>query len=187
MKHIRNSKGYTIIELLTSLLITGIVCAAAFKFYVSMHNQTLAQEEISTMQQNSRVTIEEISKTLRMAGFKTGVHPAYAINGDSLYVFYSDTHPIDSVLFYLDDYNEYELSRFPEGIRPKKLMRRVNSDSAYVFSEYIFDLSFRAINSSTIEIAVEVISSTVDEDYAENNGYRTLAASENVNLRNVAL
>ena len=109
MRKLKCSKGYTLIELLISLFITGLLVAAGMKFYVSMHNQALAQEEISYMQQNARSCLQEVSKSLRMAGYKIGSHPAYRINGDSLYVFYNDSQPVDTVLYYLEDYTTSEL------------------------------------------------------------------------------
>jgi len=66
MKRLRNNRGYTIIEMLVAVLITGILASAGFEFYISMHNQTLAQEEISDMQQASRASLQEITNA---AGF----------------------------------------------------------------------------------------------------------------------
>lgn len=187
MKTLHNRRGYTIIEMLIALFITGVIAAAAFEFYVSMHNQTLAQEDISDMQQNARVTVAEITKSLRMAGYKVGTHPAFEVNGDSLYVFYSDTQPVDSVLYFLMDYPEGSLTRFTDGLAPKMLMKQINSNAPEVFSEFISDITFTVVDSSSVEVAVEVITSRPDEDHRDNAGFRTIAADENVNIRNRSL
>jgi prepilin-type N-terminal cleavage/methylation domain-containing protein len=188
MKILHNKRGYTIIEMLIALFITGVIAAAAFEFYVSMHNQTLAQEDISDMQQNARVTVAEITKSLRMAGYKINdTLPAFEVNGDSLYVFYSETQPVDSVLYFLMDYPEGSLTRFTDGLAPKMLMKKVNSNAPEVFSEFISDITFTVVDSSSVEVAVEVITSRPDEDHRDNSGFRTIAADENVNIRNRSL
>ncbi len=190
MKRLRNNRGYTIIEMLVAVLITGILASAGFEFYISMHNQTLAQEEISDMQQASRASLQEITKTMRMAGYKVGAHPAYEINGDSLSIYFSDSQPVDTVLYYLASYSYDEMQSMPPfstGNQPKKLMKQINNSTAEIFADYIKSVSYTAINSSTIQISVEVQASMPDEDYNYNNGYRSYAATETVNLRNVSL
>ncbi|MEW5923091.1 MAG: prepilin-type N-terminal cleavage/methylation domain-containing protein [Candidatus Zixiibacteriota bacterium] len=190
MKKLRNNKGYTIAELLIAMFITGVLAAAGFEFYISMHNQTLAQEEISDMQQASRASLQDITRTLRMAGYKIGSHDPYAINGDSLYIFFNGTQPVDSVLYYLADYSESELAgmaSFPTGSTPHKLMKKVNSATAELFADYITDVTFTAINSSTVQVTIDVQAAQPDEDFVDNGGYRTFTALETVNLRNVAL
>jgi len=190
MKRLRNNRGYTIIEMLVAVLITGILASAGFEFYISMHNQTLAQEEISDMQQASRASLQEITKNLRMAGYRVGTHPAYVINGDSLMIFYSGTQPIDTILYFLADYSTDEkaaIPGFPQSNSPRKLMKQVNSGYAEMFADYIRRVSFTAVSPSSVQVVIEVQTSMPDEDYNYNNGYRTYAAAETVNLRNVSL
>ena len=188
MKRIQSIRGYTILEMLIALFITGIITATGFQFYVSMHNQSLTQEEISDMQQNVRVTLDELTKTVRMAGYKTGAHEAYHINGDSLYIFYAGTtQPIDTILYFMADHSSYELSRFPDNIQPRKLMKQINSDTASVFAEFINKISYRAISPSVVVVDVQIVSSKPDEKYADNNGFRTIEVEENVTLRNALL
>lgn len=190
MRKLRNNRGYTIAELLIAMFITGILAAAGFEFYISMHNQTLAQEEISDMQQASRASLQDITKTLRMAGYKIGAHAPYRINGDSLLIFYSDTQPVDTIMYYLEDYTSAELlsmPTFPTGSSPHKLMKKVNSTAAELFADYITDVTFIAVNASTVQVTIDVQAAQPDEDFVNNGGYRTYTALETVNLRNVAL
>ena len=175
------------------MLITGIMVASVFEFYVSMHNQTMVQDEISEMQQNSRACIVEITKNLRMAGFKIGSHAPYLINGDSLYVFYNDTQPVDTILYYLSAQPNYELKgqyadddEGGEGAEtPNQLMKKVNSNRATVFSDYILGVSFTQVNSSTLGVSITTQATKPDEDYTENYGIRTYQSNENVFLRNI--
>jgi len=190
MKRLHNNKGFTISEVLIAVFITGVLAAAGFEFYISMHNQTLAQEEISDMQQASRASLQDIAKTLRMAGYRVGAHDAYQINGDSLRVFYNGTNPVDTIMYFLADYAYDELQGIPAfqtGSVPKKLMKQVNSNNAEIFADYIHNISFTALTSSTVQVSIEVQASHPDEDYTYNGGYRTYSALETVSLRNVAL
>ena len=187
MKTIKCTSGFTILELLIAMLITGIVAASGFQFYVTMHNQTLAQEDVSDMQQTLRASLMEISKTVRMAGYKIGSHIPYLINGDSLYVFFNGTQPVDSVLYYLADYGEGELgvAYEQEGMTPRKLMKKINSSHPVVFSEYINDITFVPVNSSTLEVILIVQTSRADEDFAQNGGFRTCTNTETITMRNI--
>ena len=190
MKRRINESGYTLIEILISLFITVVLAASGFEFYVSMHNQTLAQEGISEMQQASTACLQEIAKTIRQAGYKIGSHIPYLINGDSLYVFYSETQAVDTILYYLEEYSESELSgveSIPQAQRPKKLMRKINSESPCIFSDNINDITFDAPDAMSIIVALEVQTMKPDEDYADNEGYRLYTSSETIVLRNIRL
>ena len=186
MYKVNDSKGYTMVELLVALLITGILAMAGFKFYVRMHNQALAQDEVSEMQQNSRSSMEEMIKTLRMAGYKTGSHLPYLINGDSIYVFFNGTQPIDTVLFYLASYTTYDDSVRTQDQR-YQLMVKVNSATPEIYADNIHDISFTTINSSTIRVDLDVQTEKSDEAFADNDGVRVFSCSERVNLRNLKL
>ncbi|RKX20405.1 MAG: hypothetical protein DRP35_06100 [Candidatus Zixiibacteriota bacterium] len=184
-KLIRNS-GFTIIELLLSLLITGIISTAGLQLYIRLHNQTFAQENISDMQQNCRATLYEIENNLRMAGFKVGNHDAYDINGDTLYIFSQINNPIDTIIYYLQTSTESGNLELPSNIQAKYLMKKTNSDNPIIYSSFIRDITYSVINSNTIGIDLEIRTEFPDKDYNENEGYRIYAASESVTLRNLA-
>jgi len=193
MKILNSRSGFTLIEMLVSMLLTGIMVTSVFEFYVSMHNQTMVQDEISELQQNSRACIVEITKNLRVAGFKIGTHAPYLINGDSLYVFYNDTQPVDTILYYLSAHPDNDLQgtyaeddETGEGAgKPNQLMKKVNSNRATVFSDYVLDINFTQVNPSTIEVSITTQASKPDEDYSDNYGFRTYQADEHVFLRNI--
>ncbi|UCD95271.1 MAG: prepilin-type N-terminal cleavage/methylation domain-containing protein [Candidatus Zixiibacteriota bacterium] len=191
MKRLNKSKGYTVIELLIAVFITGVLAAAGFKFYIGMHNQALAQEEISDMQQNSRNTLDEIAKNLRKAGYKLDTtHVPFRVNGDSLYIFFSETQAVDTVLYYLASYPDSQssvwLGQLERAEMPKILMRKVNGNYPEIFSELVKDITFTVLGSSTVEVLIEVQTSKADEDFASNRGFRTYTALESVNIRNLA-
>ena len=188
MKSLRHNKGYTLIELLVALIISGILTTAAYSFYVRMHNQTLTQQEISDMQTISRNSIQELTQTLRKAGFKLSGHAPYHFSNDTLWVFFSETQPVDTVIYYLSDYTEPELlhiSHLDDGHLPKKLMRKVNSGTPAVYADLISSISYSAPTATSVEVTLVTQVSEADEDFTQNAGVRTNVVTERVTLRNV--
>ncbi|HOP06646.1 MAG TPA: prepilin-type N-terminal cleavage/methylation domain-containing protein [candidate division Zixibacteria bacterium] len=185
-----NSKGYTILELLISLAMTSVIALAGYKFYASMHNSALTQEEISDLQQNSRNVLQEIARTARMAGYKVGGHTPYEISGDSLAIYFNQTQPVDTVLFFLEDYADADMmtvNGLTESNRPKRLMRKVNSDAAIPYSDLVRSISYNAPTSNSLEITLVVQTSKADESFVRNSGVRTYTFTERVIMRNLNL
>jgi prepilin-type N-terminal cleavage/methylation domain-containing protein len=183
-RKIRNTRGYTLIELIIALFLTGVVAAAGFSFYVTMHNQALTQEDISNMQHTNRTTLQEMAKTLRMAGYKLSGHIPYRIAGDSLYVFFSETQPVDTVLYFLQ--------RDPSGSiddpwTPFRMMRQVNGGTAAIFSDAIHSVNYQVIDSATVVIEVETQTESSDESWVQDDGYRTITLTERVTIRNLQI
>jgi len=142
------------------------------------------------MQQNSRASLHEIVKTARMAGYKIGSHIPYRINGDTLVVFYNDTQPVDTFMYFLEDYSSLELSQFAAfdaNNIPKKLMKKHNSDGAEIYTDYISGLSYTVVDTNTLQITLVVQASKPDEDFATNEGLRNYTCTQQVNLRNINL
>jgi len=52
-----------------ALLILGVVTTAIFKLYITQHKNYLTQDDITTIQQNVRASIDELSRHIRMAGY----------------------------------------------------------------------------------------------------------------------
>ena len=62
------NRGTTLIELLVALAITGVVTMSVMKLYVTQHENYLLQDDITTVQQNARASIDELTRNIRMAG-----------------------------------------------------------------------------------------------------------------------
>ena len=87
---LRAQHGVSLVELLIAVLLTGILTSASFQFYSSMYIQSEAQFDKSEIQNICRVSLSEMKKTLRMAGYKLdAATPPYVINGDSLKIYYN--------------------------------------------------------------------------------------------------
>lgn len=69
IKHVRNNRGMTVMELIIALAITSVVVLAVMKAYITQHENYMIQDDIVDIQQNVRASIDEISRNIRMAGY----------------------------------------------------------------------------------------------------------------------
>jgi type IV pilus assembly protein PilW len=66
---IRKESGFTLVELLVALALTGIVMTVVYKTFASQQKVYVMQENGSVMQQDLRAAMEIMSKDIRMAGY----------------------------------------------------------------------------------------------------------------------
>ncbi len=63
-----NEHGFTLVELLVAMAISGIVMAGVYSVYYSQQKSYMAQEQIAVMQQNLRAAMLFMEREIRMAG-----------------------------------------------------------------------------------------------------------------------
>jgi len=66
---IRNQRGFTLVELLVTLALTGIIMVGVYKTFTWQQKVHEVQESVTTMQQDCRIGMEVMLKDLRMAGY----------------------------------------------------------------------------------------------------------------------
>lgn len=64
-----SARGFTLLEILITLLLTGIMMSAIHQLYLNTQGAALVQEEVVELQQNLRIAMERLARDLRMAGF----------------------------------------------------------------------------------------------------------------------
>ena len=64
-----NKKGFTLVELLVAMAITGIVAGAIFTAFQSQQKSYITQDQVTEMQQNLRAGMGLMVREIRMAGF----------------------------------------------------------------------------------------------------------------------
>ena len=65
---LRNKKGFTVIELLVAMTISGVVMAGVYSAYYSQQKTQVVQEQVADMQQNLRAAMFYMEREIRMAG-----------------------------------------------------------------------------------------------------------------------
>jgi type IV pilus assembly protein PilW len=70
MSRIRKREtGFTLVELMISMAIAGIVMAAIYSSYYSQQKAYVTQEQVAQMQQNLRAALYHLERDIRMAGY----------------------------------------------------------------------------------------------------------------------
>lgn len=64
-----STEGFTLIELMITMLISGLIVAAIYSAYTAQQRTYLAQEQIAEMQQNIRAGLMIMTRDIRMAGY----------------------------------------------------------------------------------------------------------------------
>lgn len=64
-----NKKGFTLVELMITMVLAGIVTAVLATTYIMQQRSATAQEQVVEMQQNIRAGLAMLERDIRMAGF----------------------------------------------------------------------------------------------------------------------
>ncbi len=65
----KSSGGFTLVEIMLALLISGIIMVAVITVFISQQRTYLAQEQVVEMQQNIRAALNMMEREIRMAGY----------------------------------------------------------------------------------------------------------------------
>jgi type IV pilus assembly protein PilW len=68
MSSMRSEQGFTLVELLVTIVVSAVVLAGICSTFYSQHTSYLTQEQIVSMQQNLRVAMYIMERAIRMAG-----------------------------------------------------------------------------------------------------------------------
>jgi type IV pilus assembly protein PilW len=61
--------GFTLVEVMIALLLSGLVLASVYSAFQSQQNSYTAQEQVSEMQQNVRIGLDMLARDIRLAGY----------------------------------------------------------------------------------------------------------------------
>jgi len=61
-------RGFTLVELLVAMAVVIILMAGVYQFFISQQRSFSTQDEVSRMQQEARMCIELLSRTIQQTG-----------------------------------------------------------------------------------------------------------------------
>ncbi|MDY6863533.1 MAG: PilW family protein [Thermodesulfobacteriota bacterium] len=82
-----NVNGFTLVELLVTIVIGGIVLTAVYEIFISQYRAYMIQSQVSEMQQNGRIALLIISRDARIARYNSrvdgglGIPKNWAVHG----------------------------------------------------------------------------------------------------------
>jgi len=209
-----NFRGFTLVEILVALAVSGIVLSGIYSTYQSQQRSYILQDQIAQVQQNLRAAMYLLTRELRLAGYDpSGSAGAGIVAGGW-------TNPGTSLRFTKDDNGNGDVADpgenltynlYPSGGIQK--LGRKNPDQNQPVAENIDVLWFVYLNANNLPAAtiadvrsVEVTlvartaRPTVDfvntmiysnksgtQTWQFNDGYHRRVLSEQVNCRNLGL
>lgn len=111
--------GFSLVELLVAMAITGVVMAAVFKIYTTQQDSYVLQEQVAEMQQSGRTAKYVMTREIRMAGYDpTGLAGAGFVSaGGTIIHFTMDITDEDGTITVPGDDITYSLSANKELMR----------------------------------------------------------------------
>ena len=83
-KRINNPRGFTLVELMITLVISGIISAVLYATYLAQQRSYTAQEAVAEMQQNLRAAMMLMTRDIRMAGYDPNENSGATIKSASV-------------------------------------------------------------------------------------------------------
>lgn len=98
------NKGFTLVELLITMVISGVIMTSVYSAFKSQQDSYLSQEQVAEMQQNLRAGLYVMTEEVRMAGYdvdkngsKTGTAGISVANAAGItFTFVSDDDGTDN-------------------------------------------------------------------------------------------
>lgn len=197
---LNQNKGFTIVELIVAMGLTGIVMAGAYKTFTWQQNVYYAQDAAASAQQGVRAGLDILVRDLRMAGYS----PLSEVAGITTATGNKITFTVDSNDNGVIDGSEtitYSLSPEPPAAAPpngRTLMRQVGggaldpvADNIDVLDFVYFDAAGAAIAApvataalptiSSLQITLVAKSGKADKNYTDKNAYRRQPAPNTTN------
>ena len=170
--------GFTLVELMISLLIGGVVLAGVVSAFLAQHKTYLVQDDNVFMQENLRTAVEMLSRDLRMIGYDPNGQGAgiTAATGNTLtFTQGSDAGgPLQTITYSL--YDAYgngsnDLGRNDGALSPVA----ENIDALnFVYLDGNGNVTAALADIKTIQFALVVKAQTPDPKYVDTNIYTNL-------------
>ncbi len=187
--------GFTLIELMVTLLISSVVVGAVYTTYNKQQRIYTAQDQVVDVQQNLRAALSVMENEMRMAGYDPSATGLYGVTAASAgtFAFTADINndggsPGDGESF---QYELYDSSN-PLGGGVKDSLRRTPKGSSLADNiynlEFYYQLSDGTWTTSpstmqlnairAVKISILARSGRTDPDYVDTNKYITASGAQ---------
>jgi prepilin-type N-terminal cleavage/methylation domain-containing protein len=192
-----NDNGYTLVELLVAMGITGLVMTSIYSAFYSQQKSYAVQEQVAGMQQNLRAGIYHVERDIRMVGYdptfsggfglKASEDNDRATNSGSIYFTVDadedgvvDNTEDEQIAFRLDG---GDLQKYSPGSTPPWIPVAENIESlGFIYNDRDGDPTATLSDVRSIEITLQAKTSSSDPGYIQ---WRTLVTE--VKCRNLGL
>jgi len=196
---LKQTKGFTLIELMVAIAIGMVVLAAVTTTFMSQTKFYSAQEQVNEMEQNARGALDLITRELKMAGYKPNGGTVTGITYDTTQLMIEADvdgsgvidNTIDSsierIIYALDIANNQITRKMGSGGTVRVLAENI---TAFDFTYLKADGVTNATASSEIrQVKLEITAKTAkpDPNYTANYGYREYQVKATITPPNLAL
>ncbi len=169
----RRISGFTLVELLVSMAIVGIVLGAIYSLFISQSRTSSVQEQVVTMQKNLRAAIYFMEGEVRMAGYDPTNSAAFGITDSSANTFSFSLDLNEDGVLDSGETTTYALN----GMMLEKNGDPIAENIDAVLFEYLkADGTTPANNGEIHQVVITVVARTARADprYTDNNSYVSL-------------
>ncbi len=191
IRSLHTEHGFSLIELITAMGISGIILAAITATFISQSRSYDAQEQINGMQQAARAAMDIITREVRMAGYNTNngltfdgitydttqIRVQANLDGDT------DTGDANEDIIYAYDSVDDVITRETGG----NTEILVEDIEAFTF-QYLDEFGDPTTDSGEIwqvQITITARTAKSDPNYTTNGGYRTFTLTSRITPRNL--
>jgi type IV pilus assembly protein PilW len=182
--------GFTLVELMISMAVGGIVMGAVMTSFLSQHRSYLAQDEVVEMQQNARVAMDLLTRDIRSAGYDpNNLGAGITVAGVNNLVFTRDdgTGALETINYTLVD--AYDTESRNDGIVDD--LGRDEGGGAMPVAENIEQLEFQYLDKDgiviplpasladirSIQISILAVASRPDQNFTNTMTYTTASGA----------
>lgn len=197
---LKNQTGLTLTELLIALVLGMIVIGAVYGVHLTQIKRQVVQEDVLTMQQTARAALDMMVREIRMAGYDPmGMNR----DADSSNDFQGITSHPTELRLRADLNGNGTLTDSKESIvylyddATSTLRRKTGKGRRQPVAEHVKSFTFSCLDHMgrptthtpsirAVEVKITVRSEHPDDQYSENDGYRTFTLQSRVVPRNLS-
>jgi len=189
-RSLNTKHGFSLIELITALGISGIILGAITATFISQSRSYDAQEQLNGMQQAARAAMDMITREVRMAGYdptSADIFGIAACSATSIQILADVVDPADGlatgtnedITYTFDDPND-QLLREAE-----TLVEDIESFNFDCLDENGL-ATVTPADIRQIQVTITAKTAKSDPNYTSNGGYRTFTLTSLITPRNLA-